>query len=89
MCGWDGVTDVGVGIADRGFSIGIDDVQASKELNEEKQQVMDKNYAKCEQLLRDWKNGNLEASPGCSVETTLEVGSSLSLSLSLALSLTP
>lgn len=34
---------------------------------------MKENYAKCDELLRLWKAGNLEASPGCSVETTLEV----------------
>ena len=58
--------------ADRGFSIGIDDVQASEALNNAKEAVMKENYAKCEGLLEDWKLGRLEASPGCSVETTLE-----------------
>lgn len=34
---------------------------------------MANNYSKCDELLDLWKNNKLQASPGCSIETTLEV----------------
>lgn len=59
--------------ADRGFSIGIDDVQPTDILNEEKQKVTDEHFSKCKTYLQLWKNGKFEATPGSTVEATLEV----------------
>jgi len=56
----------------RGFSIGIDDVKPSPELEQEKQNRMDSGYAKCDERIANFEKGTLDLQPGCNAEQTLE-----------------
>lgn len=56
----------------RGFSFGIGDVTPSKKLLEEKQQLLDLGYKKCDEYIMEMKKGTLQCSPGCTPEQTLE-----------------
>jgi DNA-directed RNA polymerase III subunit RPC1 len=55
-----------------GFSVGINDVQAAGNLMERKDQLIDKAYQDVEDIISNYKNGNLEAQAGCDEDTTLE-----------------
>ncbi|KAG0057284.1 hypothetical protein BGZ83_000074 [Gryganskiella cystojenkinii] len=55
-----------------GFSIGINDVQAGKKLSDEKYEKVEKAYAECDKYIKQSLSGQLETSPGCDVEQTLE-----------------
>ena len=56
----------------RGFSIGIDDVKPSPELEREKQNRVDSGYAKCDERIASFEKGTLDLQPGCNAEQTLE-----------------
>jgi len=60
-------------LANRGFSIGIEDVQPGEELKLQKEDVVEKGYSDCDQLIAKSKAGELENQPGCNQEQTLEV----------------
>lgn len=56
----------------RGFSFGIGDVTPSRFLLEEKQQLLENGYRKCDEYITEMKKGTLQCSPGCTAEQTLE-----------------
>lgn len=60
-------------ISNRGFSIGIDDVQPNLSLNEQKISIVKNGYNQCDDLIRSYHSDTLTASPGCTAEETLEV----------------
>ena len=55
-----------------GFSIGISDVTPSENLLKEKQRIVDEGYKACDEYIEQFKADKLEASPGSTVEQTLE-----------------
>ncbi|XP_075154663.1 RNA polymerase III subunit A [Haematobia irritans] len=59
-------------IQNRGFSFGISDVTPSAKLLEEKQRLLEKGYAKCDEYILEMKKGTLQCQPGCTPEQTLE-----------------
>lgn len=59
-------------LMNRGFSIGIDDVQPSDVLTNLKQKLLDEGDAECSDLIEQYKSGKLEPQPGCDAEQTLE-----------------
>uniref|UniRef100_A0A1A9WT12 DNA-directed RNA polymerase subunit n=1 Tax=Glossina brevipalpis TaxID=37001 RepID=A0A1A9WT12_9MUSC len=59
-------------IQNRGFSFGISDVTPSAKLLEEKQKLLEKGYAKCDEYILEMKKGTLQCQPGCTPEQTLE-----------------
>uniref|UniRef100_A0A7S2W5D7 DNA-directed RNA polymerase subunit n=1 Tax=Mucochytrium quahogii TaxID=96639 RepID=A0A7S2W5D7_9STRA len=59
-------------LSDYGFTIGIDDVTPSKLLLQRKQEEIDRGYQECDELIRQFKNGTLQARPGCNMEESLE-----------------
>ena len=58
--------------ANRGFSLGIDDVTPTPGLNKEKRKLLDFGYDKVEEYISNLKNGKLDPMPGRSAEDTLE-----------------
>ena len=62
-----------INIVNRGFSIGVSDVQPSEILSEKKRQLIDAGYKKCDVYLDRFKNGKLNVKPGMTAEQTLEV----------------
>ncbi|KAI8902601.1 hypothetical protein BC833DRAFT_572629 [Globomyces pollinis-pini] len=58
--------------ANRGFSIGIDDVQPGKKLIELKAKTVSQGDLDCNEMIRKSKAGELPNQPGCTQETTLE-----------------
>jgi DNA-directed RNA polymerase III subunit RPC1 len=48
----------------RGFSFGISDVTPSRKLLEEKQQLLENGYRKCDEYIAEMKKGTLQCSPG-------------------------
>lgn len=59
-------------LGNRGFSIGIEDVQAGPSLRKMKRQVVAKGYAECDQNIADFRAGKLQNQPGCTADQTLE-----------------
>ena len=59
-------------IGEFGFSIGVDDVCPSQNLNKEKQSAIQEGYKRCEQYISDWSSGKIELSPGCNASESLE-----------------
>ncbi|KAL6060056.1 DNA-directed RNA polymerase subunit [Balamuthia mandrillaris] len=59
-------------LGNRGFSIGISDVQPSNDLAQKKSELVRKGYERCETLINDYKRGELQLQPGCTAEETLE-----------------
>ncbi|KMS96001.1 hypothetical protein BVRB_002940 [Beta vulgaris subsp. vulgaris] len=59
-------------IGNHGFSIGIDDVQPGKFLNEQKQFNISAGYKVCDGLIQSYNEGNLTLMPGCDAAQTLE-----------------
>ncbi|XVF46430.1 hypothetical protein PTKIN_Ptkin03bG0026100 [Pterospermum kingtungense] len=59
-------------IGNQGFSIGIDDVQPGKRLNEEKAKTISGDYGRCDDQIRQFNEGKLELKPGCDAAQTLE-----------------
>ncbi|RDB15486.1 DNA-directed RNA polymerase III subunit rpc1 [Hypsizygus marmoreus] len=59
-------------LANYGFSLGINDVIPGPELNRQKDILVEKAYADCQELIARAKKGNLENKAGCNQEQTLE-----------------
>ena len=59
-------------IGNRGFSIGIDDVTPSHNLQQHKIAKLTEGYAKCDAQIGLFKKGELPAASGCNEEQTLE-----------------
>lgn len=58
--------------ANYGFSLGINDVIPGPELSRQKNILVEKAYADCQDLIALAKKGKLENKPGCDQEQTLE-----------------
>lgn len=58
--------------ANYGFSLGINDVIPGPRLSREKDELVERAYAECQNLIADAKKGKLENKPGCDQEQTLE-----------------
>jgi len=59
-------------LGNRGFSIGVSDVTPGKELNAQKNKLVEIAYAKCDDMIEQLRLGKLETQPGCNEEQTLE-----------------
>ena len=59
-------------LGNRGFSIGIDDVQPGQELSAKKNVLVQRAYDACDDLIEASRTGKLENAPGCNQEQTLE-----------------
>lgn len=59
-------------LGQRGFSIGINDVQAGKELMLQKDLLVKRGYEECKEKIILFDNGKLESQPGCTEIETLE-----------------
>ncbi|KAF5321814.1 hypothetical protein D9619_000944 [Psilocybe cf. subviscida] len=59
-------------LANYGFSLGINDVIPGPELSKMKDELVEKAYADCQDLIALAKKGKLENKPGCDQEQTLE-----------------
>ncbi|KAF1962438.1 beta and beta-prime subunits of DNA dependent RNA-polymerase [Byssothecium circinans] len=59
-------------LTNNGFSLGINDVTPGDELNRRKQALIDEAYAKCDKLIKDYKEGRLQRDAGCDEEMTME-----------------
>ncbi|KAE8680496.1 DNA-directed RNA polymerase III subunit RPC1 [Hibiscus syriacus] len=59
-------------IGNHGFSIGIDDVQPGKRLNDAKGVTISGDYKKCDEQIRMFNEGKLQLKPGCDAAQTLE-----------------
>jgi DNA-directed RNA polymerase III subunit RPC1 len=55
-----------------GFSIGITDVYPSESLNRSKNELVEKAYAECDEVIAKFKAGKLEKMPGCDELQTME-----------------
>ncbi|OWM68863.1 hypothetical protein CDL15_Pgr025050 [Punica granatum] len=61
-----------VSYCNHGFSIGIDDVQPDKELNERKREIILNGYNSCDEKIELYNKGKLQLQPGCDAAKTLE-----------------
>lgn len=61
-------------IGNHGFTIGIDDVQPSKYLNDRRQETICKGYEGCDEKIKLYNEGNLPPETGCDAAQTLEAG---------------
>lgn len=59
-------------LTNQGFSIGISDVYPGERLVELKQHLVQTAYAECEKVISKYSRGELEKSPGCNEEQTME-----------------
>lgn len=59
-------------LSNNGFSIGISDVTPGDMLVRKKQALVQEAYAKCDKLIKDYKDGKLQRDPGCDEEKTME-----------------
>ncbi|KAF2198820.1 beta and beta-prime subunits of DNA dependent RNA-polymerase [Delitschia confertaspora ATCC 74209] len=59
-------------LTNNGFSIGINDVTPGTDLVNRKQALVQEAYAKCDKLIKDFKEGKLIRDPGCDEEMTME-----------------
>ena len=59
-------------LTNRGFSIGIDDVTASKELTAKKGRLVLEGYAQCDERIAEYEAGTIELKAGCNSEQSLE-----------------
>jgi DNA-directed RNA polymerase III subunit RPC1 len=59
-------------LTNKGFSIGINDVTPGTELVRRKQALIEEAYAKCDQLISDFKEGKLIRDAGCDEQQTME-----------------
>jgi DNA-directed RNA polymerase III subunit RPC1 len=60
-------------LTNNGFSLGISDVTPGDVLVKKKQALVDEAYAKCDKLIKDYKEGKLQRDAGCDEEQTMEV----------------
>jgi hypothetical protein len=68
-------------IGNRGFSIGINDVQPDSVLISEKERLIKTAYEDCEEYIKQYKLGKLQNQPGCTAEETLEVSGRVQIPL--------
>ena len=59
-------------LTNRGFSIGISDVYPGEQLVALKQKLVERAYAECDNVIGKLKHGQLDKSPGCNEEQTME-----------------
>ncbi|KDR83341.1 hypothetical protein GALMADRAFT_235418 [Galerina marginata CBS 339.88] len=59
-------------LANYGFSLGINDVIPGPELSKKKDELVEKAYTECQDLIAQAKKGQLPNKPGCDQEQTLE-----------------
>lgn len=59
-------------LTNNGFSLGISDVTPGDRLNQKKQALIDKAYAECDVLIKQYKAGTIERMPGCDALTSME-----------------
>jgi DNA-directed RNA polymerase III subunit RPC1 len=59
-------------LTNNGFSLGISDVTPGDLLNRKKQALVQEAYAKCDKLIKDFKDGKLQRDAGCDEEKTME-----------------
>lgn len=59
-------------LTNRGFSIGISDVTPGVRLVAEKQKLITKAYAQCDEIIQQYKDGTLSRDAGCDEEHTME-----------------
>ncbi|CAF0829663.1 unnamed protein product [Brachionus calyciflorus] len=59
-------------LMNRGFSIGIGDVTPGPKLLKAKQELLNNGYSKCDDFIKQLKDGKLQCQPGCNPEQTLE-----------------
>lgn len=59
-------------LGNQGFSLGINDVQASAKLRKQKDNLVETAYTVCDDLIRSMIEGKLEPQAGCNEEQTLE-----------------
>ncbi|KAF4400135.1 hypothetical protein G4B88_021349 [Cannabis sativa] len=59
-------------IGNHGFSIGIDDVQPSKNLHAQKEQIINEGANTCDEKIKLFNEGNLPPEPGCDAAQSLE-----------------
>ncbi len=59
-------------LTNHGFTIGIDDVVPPTRLEDEKNVLINKAYATCEEKISLFKSGKLDLQPGCTMEESLE-----------------
>lgn len=59
-------------LTNQGFSIGISDVYPGDKLVQLKQELVERAYAQCEELIAKFKTGNLDKASGCDEEQTME-----------------
>lgn len=60
-------------LMNRGFSIGIGDVTPSSRLLHDKRDLLKRGYDKCDEFIKQLRDGKLQCQPGCNPEQTLEV----------------
>jgi DNA-directed RNA polymerase III subunit RPC1 len=51
-----------------GLSIGIDDVTPFQKLNDSKKELLETGYRKCDNMIKDFKEGKLELRAGCNAD---------------------
>ncbi|KAI9752373.1 MAG: hypothetical protein M4579_005644, partial [Chaenotheca gracillima] len=59
-------------LTNQGFSIGISDVYPGQQLVQLKQELVERAYAECDEVISKFHAGKLEKSPGCNEEQTME-----------------
>jgi DNA-directed RNA polymerase III subunit RPC1 len=59
-------------LGERGFSIGINDVQPGEALQVQKEALVARGYADCDRNIQEFHKGQLQCQPGCTAEQTLE-----------------
>jgi DNA-directed RNA polymerase III subunit RPC1 len=63
-----------------GFSIGVDDVTPSESLKCRKERLVNEGYERCHRYIEEFREGTLNARPGCTMAETLEAVMSAELS---------
>ena len=59
-------------IGNHGFSIGIDDVQPSQKLHNQKEEIINLGADKCDEKIKLYNMGSLPPEPGCDAAQSLE-----------------
>lgn len=60
-------------LSNEGFTIGIDDVYPGAKLTSQKQELIDKAYMECDEVIKQFREDRLSRDAGCSKEQTMEV----------------
>ncbi|KAK3044653.1 hypothetical protein LTS18_000709, partial [Coniosporium uncinatum] len=59
-------------LTNEGFSIGINDVYPSENLETRKRKLVQDAYAECDQFIEAFRTGKIQRDPGCNEEQTME-----------------